>query len=196
MTAFADYLDLRLAVSEKVGRTDISDVMPRLVRAAESDLNKKVRHKSMLTEVTLAFTAGRATLPAGFLEFLDVFDASGCRLKETTRTTANANPSDDRLYYIDETEVVNATFTGNRTANYYTALPTLTASVTTSNWLLQEAPTLYEAAVTRQAALFVKDAELINASTTWLGDELRELHRQDVRHRYGDARIVLDGVVP
>ena len=38
MPAFADYVDLRLAVSDHVGNRDISDVMPRLTQAAESML--------------------------------------------------------------------------------------------------------------------------------------------------------------
>jgi hypothetical protein len=77
MAVFADYLDLRVAVSEAVGNRNISDVMPRLVQMAESMLNQKLRHRSQITSATLTFASGVSPLPADFLEMINVFGLYG-----------------------------------------------------------------------------------------------------------------------
>ena len=72
-----DFIDLRTAVIEHVGRPDIVDVFPRLVTLAEAMLNRRVRTRDMVTSQSLTFTSGVADLPVDFLEPIGLFDTAG-----------------------------------------------------------------------------------------------------------------------
>ena len=61
--AFDDFLDLRTGVFEQIGRSDIADVFPRLTKLAEARLNRELRCREQITEATLTFSGGVASLP-------------------------------------------------------------------------------------------------------------------------------------
>ena len=198
MATFADYLDLRLAVSEFVDRRDITDVMPRFVQAAENALNGFLRAREMVTTgATLTFTNGYAALPADFLEVETLWDAtnryplSGVNNKQLIQGT-----SDIYSFAISGTNCFIDALTGTRLLDYYAALPTLTASSTTSNWLLQSAPNLYLYAVSLEAAKWLKNADLVAAAQKLFDQEMLEQNRTNARARYGNVSIRMRSPTP
>jgi hypothetical protein len=190
MGAFVDYLDLRLAVSETVGRTDISDVMPRFTKLAESYLNKELRTREMEKNATLTFTGGLAPLPECFLEVKTLWDANGQPMRGTTEETVSGEQSNQNAYSINGSDVyIYGLSATTRDMVFYEAIPTLTVSSSTSNWLLQKHENLYLYAISLEAAKWMKDIELVKQMKYLLDMEMLEVRRSDARARWGNAVI-------
>ena len=196
MTALADYLDLRFAVSDHVGNRNISDVMPRLVQLAEASLNKKLRCRQQITAVTLTFTNGVADLPTDFSEMSSVYGLNGRQMRATILGAARRSGSEYARYSIDGTQIHIYGFSGDRDIEYYAKLPTLTTSPSSSNWLLQEAPDVYLYAVGLEAAKFLKDADLVQATKIALDDALQSLSIDDERARWANSTVRVQGCTP
>ena len=199
MGAFADYLDLRIAVAEFVDRRDLSDVFPRFVLAAENSLNGFMRSREMLTVgATLTFTSSLAPLPADFLEVKTIWDATNrIPLSGADSTQLLQGTSDIYTFAISGSNVyIDGLDGATRLMDYYAALPTLTASPTTSNWLLQAAPNLYMYAVAVEAAKWMKNPDLVAAAQKLLDQEVLEQNRTNARARYGNATIRMRAPTP
>lgn len=196
MSTFADYLDLRVAVAEHVGNRNISDVLPRLVQQAEARLNQKLRHRSQITSGTLTFTTGEAPLPTGYLEMINVFDPFSCAMKQGSLADVKRVGSQYNRYAVDGTNVIIYGLSGTREYDYFAKLPTLTTSVSTSNWLLAAYPAVYLYAVGVEAAKFLRDAELAQASEQLLTQAMSEMKVDDERARWGNATVRMQMVTP
>jgi hypothetical protein len=196
MSALADYLDLRFAVADHAGNRNISDVMPRLVQMAESYLNKELRCRQMITATTLTLTDGVAFLPVDFLEILHVFGLCGYRMRASSLADAKRPGSMWSKYSIDGISLYINGFSGDRDIEYYAKLPTLTASPTASNWLLEEAPDVYLYAVSLEAAKFLKDVDLAQATKTLLDSAMKELRVGDERARWANSVVRVQGLTP
>lgn len=190
MTALADYIDLRIAVSEWTEKRDISDVMPRFVLEAEDNLNKMLRTREMLTVgATLTFAAGIAPLPSDFVEVGTIWDATNqWPLPGSVQQVLQAW-QDPYAWAIYGTNVYLYGLTGTRLMDYYAKLPTLTTTLTTSNWLLQKSPDLYKWAVSLQVAKWLKDVNMGNAAQGLLTTEMDALMTADAQARFGNAVI-------
>lgn len=190
MTALADYLDLRVAVSEWTDKRAISDVMPRFVLEAEDNLNKVLRVREMLTVgATLTFTDGVAPLPSDFVEVGTIWDATNqWPLPGSVQQVLQAW-RDPYAWALYGTNVYLYGLTGDRLMDYYAKLPTLTTTLTTSNWLLQKSPDLYKWAVSLQVALWAKDKEMVDAARGLLAEQMDLLMVADAQARFGNAEI-------
>lgn len=176
----ADYLDLRIAVADHVKNRTISEVFPRLVLTAEAMLNQELRHALQITlflPPAPAVLGTPITLPADFLEATSARDVFDNELPLTNMGTDGLWPKVviTKLYY-------------------YAALPTLTTSPTTTNWLLNKYPNVYIYAVAFEAAKFLRDAELARTFYSTmpngrrmglLADELKRMKIDDDRSRFG-----------
>jgi hypothetical protein len=196
MPAFADYLDLRFAVGDHVGNRNLSDVMPRLTQMAEVYLNKELRCRQQITPATLTFANGAAPLPADFLEMLHVFGNCQQQMRASTLADARRVGSMWSRYSIDGSNIYINGLSGDRDVEYYAKLPTLTASPTASNWLLADAPDVYLYAVSLEAAKFLKDVDLSQATKTLLDGAMAELRVDDERARWANSTVRVQGVTP
>lgn len=196
MTVFADYLDLRMAVGDHVGNRSISDVMPRLVQQAETYLNKELRARQMITATTLTFVDGAVALPADFIEMLHVFGLNGYQMRAGSLADAKRPGSQWSKYSIDGTNIYINGYSGDRDIEYYAKLPTLTAGPTTTNWLLADCPDVYLYAVGFEAAKFLKDVDLAQATKTLLDVAMAELRTGDERARWANAVVRVQGCTP
>lgn len=196
MPAFADYLDLRLAVSEHVGNRSISDVFPRLVQAAEASLNTKLRHRKQLTDATATFTNGIAALPADYLEMASFYDPQGRVMCQVPPSGVKFSGSQYSSYAIDGTNILIYGLAGDRSFTYYAKLPTLTTSPTTSNWLLETYPDVYLYAVGFEAAKFLRDEGLATATAALLGNAMSELTVDDGKARWGGSVVRVASFCP
>lgn len=175
MDALVDWIDLRFAVSDIVGSREISDVMKRLTLLAETKLNTKLRTQWQIDEFTPTWTANEATLPTDFLELV-------C--------------SDNRLAASNGTLTRAPYYTIPEPIEYYAALPTLTTSLTTSNWLLERFSSVYLYAVAEKAAIHLTNAELALGMSQALESELRMVRTQDERARWGNRSVQVAGLTP
>lgn len=179
--AFADYLDLRTAVIEAVGRTDIAEHFDRITKLAENWLSRNLRMQQQITETTLTLTGGTATLPTDYVESIAAYDSTGTELNQNT---------------LQDIEADTSTFEGNVKFQYYAAIPTLTTSMTTTNWLLAAYPDVYLYAVGYQAALDIRDAEMAQAMRVLRDDAVFDARTSDHRSRYGRTRVRVKGPTP
>ncbi len=192
--AFADFLDLQTAVVEHVRDPSITDVMPRLVKLAEAKLNQALRTRQMMATDTLTIVSGSAALPADFLEAIGLFDASG---KEYIQQPVHmVREGRNNGFYAVENGTLLVNSDGDLRLDYYATLPTLTASMTASNWLLQAFPHVYLYAVGLEAAKYMRDLEGAQATKALLEMEMSDLAASDAQARYSRARIILPGVTP
>lgn len=164
--ALASYSDLKSAVADWLARTDLTSRIPDFITLAESRVNRELRVREMVSQVT--GTVGTATLaiPSDFIEVL--------RFTLDTETDA---PLEYRP--VDDSEHRAASLSSGPPAwfsviggqfrlypqpdgdyaymlDYYAQLPALSDSNTT-NWLLEKAPDVYLFGALAEAAPFLLD---------------------------------------
>ena len=194
MTAYADLLDLQTAVIERVKNVGIADVFPQLVKLAEASFNRRLRCREQMTTATVVITGGSATLPTDFEEIVGVYDGAGYEYVNQPAQALRLVQSRG-FYTIDGTRIL-AKNDETLTLQYYAKLPTLTTSMTTSNWLLQRHPGLYLYGVAFEAAKHLSDAEMAQALNTILELEYQAVAATDDSSRYARARVRVAGVTP
>jgi hypothetical protein len=195
MTAFTDALDLRTAVIEHVNNFGITDVWPRLVIMAELGFNRKLRCREQITRTTLTLSSGSVALPSNFAEMIGVHDGYGREYVQ--QPVQQVKSTDSQGYYaITGTTLVSQNGDAALDVEYYAKIPTLTTSLTTSNWLLQKYPGLYLYAVGTEAAKYMRDLDLAQTTKQLLDMEYAEVQASDDAERYSRARVRIPGVTP
>lgn len=182
MAAFNDALDLKTAVGDHVGNRSISDVWPRLVEMAEDDLNSKLRTRDQLMDYTLSFDAGEAALPPDFLEVAAFPDGRG----------GECYPR----YSIDGFTIRLPSRSGDMDFRYYSAIPSLSCSLSATNWLLRKFPNVYLYGVALQAAKYLKDVEMAQATDQLYSYALQSMRIADERARWANSVVRVAGLTP
>lgn len=196
MVAIANYGELRLALSDYVDHRNISVVLPRLVQTAESKLNRELRTRYQITSSTLTLVNGTVALPADFLEMSSVYGLNGYLYRSGSLGESHRTGSQFSRYSIDGSNLLINGYSGDRSIDYYAALPTLTTSSATTNWLLTRYPDVYLYAVGLEAAKQLKDTELLTVSKTLLDDAMRSLKVDDDRARWANTTVRVQGATP
>lgn len=194
MTAFSDFIDLQTAVVEHVRNPSIADVFPRLVKLAEVTFNRRLRCREQITTATLTVTGGAAALPGDYAALLGVFDAAGVELIQ--QPVQALQEQQTRGYYGLSGSNVIAKNDEVLTLIYYAKVPTITDSLTDTNWLLQKHPGVYLYGVGLEAAKYLRDAETAQATMPFLDMEIDAANGQDAQERYGRVRVRVAGVTP
>lgn len=196
MSAFVDALDLKFAVGDHVGNRSISDVWSRLVQMAETQLNQRLRTVWQVTDDTLSFDEGEAALPPDFLEMLSVFGHCGYQMRAGMRTDSHRPGMSRTTYSIGAGKIYIRGFTGDRDIAYYAALPTLSASLSATNWLLERYPDAYLYAVALQAAKYLKDVDMAQATDQLFGFAIQAIRVDDERERWSNGVVRVQGQTP
>lgn len=192
--AFSDFIDLQTAVVEHVGNPSIADVFPRLVKLAEVTFNRRLRCREQITTASVVVSGGVGALPSDFQDVIGVYDGAGIEyiaqplqvLKETQSRGYYAISGSNLVTKNDET----------LTLEYYAKVPTITDSLTDTNWLLQKHPGLYLYAVGAEAAKYLKDVELAQATVALAEMEFAAAAAEDSQQRYSRSRVRIQGVTP
>lgn len=194
MSAFADFIDLQTAVVEHVRNPSIADVFPRLVKLAEVTFNRRLRCREQITTSALTIASGVAALPTDYAALLGVFDASGVELIQQPVQALQVQQT--RGYYGLSGSSVIAKADEVLSLIYYAKVPTITDSLTDTNWLLQKHPGVYLYGVGLEAAKYLRDAETAQATMPFLDMEIDAANGQDAQERYGRVRVRVQGVTP
>lgn len=195
MTAFADFLDLRTAVIEHVGRAEIADVMPRLTALAEADFNRRIRHGVQVATDTLVFTGGIAPLPADYLEVIGIYNDLGHEYPLQSIQRTRASRARTMATIVGQSVRIEG-FEGDLNLDYYAQIPTITTAMNATNWLLQRYPDVYLYGVGVEAAKHVRDADLAQVIGGLYQAALNNLHIDDDSERYARAQVRIAGCVP
>lgn len=195
MSALADFLDLRTAVIEQVGRADIADVFPRLVLMAEARFNRELRTKAQITTATLTFTSGTAALPSDFAEAIGLYDSNGYEYVQQPTVATKPSYGTRYFYAITGSNAYVNGYDGDLTLEYYATVPTVTDSMTDTNWLLAKYPGAYLYGVALEAAKYLRDADMGKAMATLLRQELDDISADDFRARFSRARVRVQGTI-
>lgn len=187
--AFADYLDLRTAVLEEVGRPDIADRFDRLTKLAEARFNREVRHAEQVTTATVTVASGTGELPSDLVELIGVYDGNG--YEYTQQPLQAVQPANSGFYAIRAGNLLASD--ADYTVQYYAAIPTITASLVGTNWLLAQFPEVYLYGALAEASKSLRDIEGAEAYAIARGAAITDLQRDDERRRYARARVRLQG---
>lgn len=194
MTVFADYLDLRSAVIEDVRSPEVVDRFDRATKSAENWLSRNLRTSEQISEATLSFSGGSATLPADFQSAIGLYSSNGYEYVQ--RPPQETRPTGNRYFSVSGSTISAPGIDGDHTLEYYAKIPTITANLTDTNWLLSKYPELYRYAVGVAVAKELRDVESAQALTSLRNDELSEAMRDDMGTRYSRSRIRVAGVTP
>lgn len=187
--AFTDYLDLRTAVLEVVGRTDITDIFDRLTLLAESRFNRKLRCGDQITDATVTVSGGTGTLPSDYRQMIGVYDGQGCEYVQQPIQAVQI--TQNSFYAVSGSNLIAPD--REYSIQYYAAIPTLTTSATTTNWLLSKYPDVYLYGVASEAAKNKRDSEILGALEQYRNEAIDDANEDDDAQRYSRARVRLQG---
>lgn len=191
--AFRDFLDLRTAVVEYVARPDIADVFGRFVGLAESRFNRLLRMREQIVSTTLTVSDGAVSLPADYQEIIGVFRPDG---GEYVQQSVQKVAEGWYYYAVNGSQIIAPKIEGDVRVDYYASIPPLAATLTTTNWLLERYPDVYLYGVGFEAAKYVRDAELAQASKFLMDDAVATARADDTQARYARSRVRVAGVTP
>lgn len=196
MGSLANYGELRAALSEFIGHRNISAVLTRLVKAGESRLNREIRTREMIADATLTFTDGVASLPSDFLEVINLYGLNGYPYRAGQTADARRTGSMWSKYSIAGDTITINGYSGDRDMAYYAALPTLTASNTTTNWLLDRYSDVYLYAVGLEAAKHLQDNDIFQRADALFKDALQSLRVDNERATWSNSVVRVQGLTP
>lgn len=152
--AITTYAELQQTIADWLNRADLDQQIPDFIQLAESTLNDVLRSSYMVSNTTLAITAGRATLPAEVLEvvYSQVESTPTSPLEQISpqqlvmlRRARTRQAADPRFFAIVGRDVLVTPSPSGALSldiDFYQQIPALSDS-NTSNWLLDEAPHVY-----------------------------------------------------
>ena len=195
MSVIADYIDLRKAVMDLVKNPAIVESLDRSTKAAELWISRALRHQRQETSASLAFVSGRAALPSDFIEALHVWTPTGGELQQGPLSVTKETGSGNRWFAVDGTEMVINGLTGTRDIVYFAAIPTITGSLTGTNWALVKYPDLYLFATAYEAVKGIGDVDAASAMIGVRAGALDEARIDGDRAKYGQGVVRIGGVV-
>ena len=192
--AFNDALDLRTAVVEAVQDQNITDVWPRLVKLAEATINRRLRAREQIATTVLNVANGFAYLPGDFMEVLSLYDATGREL--TMQPIGMAVRNGTQGFYAVDSDRILAKEDGAFTLKYYAALPSVSGTLSASNWALLRWPQVYLYTVATEAARYLRNPEMAREFEAVADREIAAIAAQDASARYGRAKVRFGWVSP
>jgi hypothetical protein len=197
MAVFADALDLRTAVAELMKDATWTDIFPRMVIMAELRINRTARHRNMITSATVTFADGVAPLPADFIEPLHLYTSTGdSEMLQAPLSTVKASGTQYRYYAIDGDNLVVYGLDGDRTLEYWATIPTISAALTDTSWVLTQYPDVYLYTVATEAANYLQNADKAAAMDAAAERALAAMKAESDRARFARAVVVPKGVNP
>lgn len=148
--SLATYSDLTAAVGNYIARSDLTTYIPDFVTQAEAMMNRMVRTPDMQASTSPTLTAGVASLPSDFLEWLSLTWTNGTRTVDLRFVEADSEewriryrPNLDPQMFSIVTDKINVrpAVTGTITFNYYQQIPALVTNST--NWMMTKHPDIY-----------------------------------------------------
>ena len=174
--AITTYAELQTAVADFAHRSDLTTIMPTLIRMAEDVIYGDLDSRQQDTIASLSTVADTETvaLPTDFMSFRSLSISSGTRHETLTFLSPTQYAQEfqydytgtPRAYTVIGSDIKLQPIPDDAytlKAIYEAKIPNLSVSNTT-NWLLTSYPSAYLYATLMQVAIYTKDAE---GGATW-----------------------------
>src|SRR5574343_481929 len=102
-----NYTTLKSSIGDFLNRQDLTAVIPTFIALCEADLNRTIRHRSMLARATAALDTQFTKLPSDFLE------AKNVQLNTTPVTSL-------KYVTMEQADILRQTYQTAGTPKYYT----------------------------------------------------------------------------
>ena len=189
--AITNYLTLKQAVQNWLGRDDLANRITEFISLAESRIARSLRVQAMETAADLTITSGVADQPDGYLETIRIYldDASRTKLDYMSPSvfwTRNAvlETNTPKIYTIEDQKFKFAPL-GSDTGKllYYKKFDALSSNSDT-NWIITNAPGLLLYGALLEAYLFLEDDAGVNKYAALFDNLLGVLNMEDRNARY------------
>jgi len=184
------YSGLLASIASWADRTDLTDVIPDFVVAAESRLARDLRIRKQISTTTLTTVGGTAyvALPADFLEIENITITSAS--PQATLSVVTPEIMDRKFpagFWTGQPQVYsllgdNIYFGPTPDAaytislDYYARLAALTSA---TNWVLQKHPMVYLAGAMAEACMYLRDTEGVQMWAGRYSAEVKQLQDTD-----------------
>jgi hypothetical protein len=189
--AISNYTELKAAVASWLHRSDMTVIIPDLIAIGEATINRKLRLLQMenVASLSTSITDRFATLPAGFMEAIDLAlyaDNYPQTLTQLPLSKINnnslVNKGAPRFYSISSNVVFDVI-----SDQVYTCslryIKKLDIATDTTNFLLTAYPDIYLYSALMAAAPYIKNDERLGTWVQLLDDAIKSDNRSESRTR-------------
>jgi hypothetical protein len=193
-----NYTELQAAIASFLNRQDLTSVIPTFVSLVEANLNRVLRHRSMLGRATANLDTDFTTLPSDFLEAkniqLNTNPVTSLRFVtiEHADLLKDGTAGQPQYYTLvgDTLEVVPSPDTSYTVELvYYKKLPAL--SINSTNWLLTSHPDVYLYGALMQAAPYLKNDERLQVWGSLYTAAISDLNAASDKAEFSGASLVM-----
>ena len=199
--AITTYTELKTAVANWLARSDLTTLIPDFITLTESELQRTIRDRRMVTTTDLTTSASTATvaLPADFLEARTLilqttpyvtlkYKSPGQLNRDFSSVSDTGKPS---CYTIIGSnlklgKVPDAAYTVE--LEYYQKIPVLSGS-NADNWLLLAYPDIYLFGALQHAGFYTKNDRLVTVANAGLQRGLGSLAEESNRAMWGGGPL-------
>ena len=188
---FSSYNNLKLAIASELNRTDLDADLDGFISLCESQTERQLRVRQMVSTTTITLDSELETLPTDFLETRSlVLNTNPVRLLnfrtiDSMAMYKAAFPAPSRP---SEFTVIGNSFQFlpvpdtkyTATLVYYQSIPRLSPS-TQTNWLLRKAPDIYFYGALVNSAPYLKEDARIQTWATYYQGAIDALQIEDDR---------------
>lgn len=198
MPTITNYSTLQSAIGDYLNRADLTSQIPMFIQFVEADLNTRLRCREMIVEATITSTLGDVTLPADWLEAINLkIDGGQQPLRYVTIDEADIMIQSERYSRPTFYTIVDGLIrlvpppATNEDIDiiYYQKIPAL-SDVATTNWLLAKAPDVYLYGALVHASPFLMDDQRINTFGQFYSQRVETLTQDSYRSIHSGSPLI------
>lgn len=196
--AITTYSELQDAVANWLDRGDLTSRIPEFIALTEAGMNRMLRDRNQQATATASVSTEFFSLPTDFAEAIDLSMTlngvtQSLQLTDTATIAAQKTPTAwtgwPQYYAIVGTQArvypaPDATYSS--ALIYLQRVPAL-STTNTSNWVLVGAPDAYLYGAVAQAAMYLRDPDMLSAAGGMFSDAMASLMR-DRKQVFGPLR--------
>lgn len=213
--SISTFAELKSSIADFLNRSDLTAVIPSFISLAEAQINRDVRHWKRTHNSTLNYDAGDKTafMPADWVEtnYADwayTSNANIMAIKTYPLEYAASVVTRERLDNSDNRKArpTQFSYVGSGSANMSMALypipdaqgtvfinytqkvPAL-SDITTTNWLLTDAPDVYLYGSLLHAAPYLQEDNRVNVWAQLYGAAVKQLNEQSDKAKYSSDSL-------
>lgn len=192
--AIDTYTNLRAEIADWLNRQDLTNQIPTFIRLLETQVERSLRVRHMVTRSTIQVSSQFTNLPADYLSLVNVqLDTDPVtqleyvpmgHLDDVRRQYPSASKP---MFYsivgtqIEVAPVPDATY--DMEIVYYAKIPKLATGTQETNWLLDNYGDLYLYGALMNAAPYLEDDQRVGLWSTALNAILEDIRLADERSR-------------
>jgi len=196
------YDELKTNIGNYLNRTDLDNQIDMFIDSAESEINRKLKHKDMIKRSTAVLNTQYTQLPADFIGIINVdiqstnppvplFQQSLESLDLYRKTTGNANGLPKYFSVDGDTLEVapNPQESYTIQLTYYAEVPPL-SSTQTENFLLRTASDVYLYGALKHASIYLMEDERVIMFKSLFDTAIEELRVQQQNASFGKGSLL------